>query len=93
MIVDNEGRKKNNQKQNRKNRAFTGGKSLRSLLLPSWLSLGTGRTLEPTAQSSARSASRAAPEDMWWGKRGIGTQEVWVSWFSQDQLGDLGPVP
>lgn len=54
--------------------------------------LGLSWTTEPAAQSSAQSASLAAPRGMWWEKRGMGTQEVWVSRFSQDQLGDLGPV-
>lgn len=68
------------------------------MLLP-WLNLGTGETVlvffwtpDPTARSSAQSAPREPQEACGGENVGLGTQEAWVSRFSQDQLGDLGPV-
>lgn len=74
------------------------GKPQVLLLLP-WLNPGTGETVlvffwtpDPTARSSAQSAPREPQEACGGENVGLGTQEVWVSRFSQDQLGDLGPV-
>lgn len=70
------------------------------LLLPPWLNprdwkdcLGLFWTPEPTERRAQPGQPHGSPQEACGGEKcGMGTQEVWVARFSQDQLGDLGPV-